>query len=372
MELTSSTFESEDLLQTMIERYPQILAGDQVDPDNPRRWLVVLREAGIPDAVDSGTRWSLDHLLVDQEGVPTLVEVKRSTDTRIRREVVGQMLDYAANAVAYWPVDSLRSWFEARCESAGEDPYQIIAEFTNNEASDEFWQQVKTNLQARRLRLVFVADAIPRELRRIIEFLNEQMDPTEVIGIELKRYVGNDGLEALVPRVIGQTASAEGRKKPTSPSGQSWTPDRFFTNLGERVDDDAVRIAQSILEWAERVATRIFWGRGKSDGSFIPVFVGRFKAVPFSVWTSGRIEINFQYLRNKEPFQKEETRRTLAQNIMEATGASIPETALDKRPSFSLHTLAEDRSLIRFLEIMMQVAEEVSGRGEISRTTGSS
>jgi hypothetical protein len=33
----------------------------------------------------------------DQNAVPTLVEVKRSSDTRIRREVVGQMLDYAAN-----------------------------------------------------------------------------------------------------------------------------------------------------------------------------------------------------------------------------------------------------------------------------------
>jgi hypothetical protein len=31
--------------------------------------------------------------------VPTLLEVKRSSDTRIRREVVGQMLDYAANGV---------------------------------------------------------------------------------------------------------------------------------------------------------------------------------------------------------------------------------------------------------------------------------
>jgi len=29
-----------------------------------------------------------------------VVEVKRGTDTRIRREVVGQMLDYAANAVS--------------------------------------------------------------------------------------------------------------------------------------------------------------------------------------------------------------------------------------------------------------------------------
>src|SRR4051794_12230288 len=39
------------------------------------------------------SRWSLDHLFVDQEGVPTLVEVKRSSDTRARREVVAQMLD---------------------------------------------------------------------------------------------------------------------------------------------------------------------------------------------------------------------------------------------------------------------------------------
>jgi hypothetical protein len=34
---------------------------------------------------------------VDEAGVPTLVEVKRSSDTRARREVVARMLDYAAN-----------------------------------------------------------------------------------------------------------------------------------------------------------------------------------------------------------------------------------------------------------------------------------
>jgi len=40
---------------------------------------------------------------LDQDAIPTIVEVKRSTDTRIRREVVGQMLGYAANAVVYCP-----------------------------------------------------------------------------------------------------------------------------------------------------------------------------------------------------------------------------------------------------------------------------
>src|SRR4051794_25314367 len=57
-------------------------------------------------------RWSLDHVFLNADGVPTLVEVKRSSDTRARREVVAQMLDYAANATAYWKVDALRAWFE--------------------------------------------------------------------------------------------------------------------------------------------------------------------------------------------------------------------------------------------------------------------
>ncbi len=55
----------------------------------------------------------MDHLFVDQAGVPTIVEVKRSSDARIRREVVGQMLDYAANAVVYWNLDHLRAMFES-------------------------------------------------------------------------------------------------------------------------------------------------------------------------------------------------------------------------------------------------------------------
>ena len=34
----------------------------------------------------------------------------------------------------------------------------------------------------------------------------------EVIAIEVKQYVGPDGLRTLVPRVIGETAAAEARK----------------------------------------------------------------------------------------------------------------------------------------------------------------
>ena len=81
--------------------------------------------------------------------IPTLVEVKRSTDTRIRREVVGQMLDYAANAVVYWPMEQIRAQFEATCQSQELEAEQVITDFLTPEANpEEFWQQMKTNLQA--------------------------------------------------------------------------------------------------------------------------------------------------------------------------------------------------------------------------------
>ena len=167
---------------------------------------MVGREAALPDDEDAGGRWSVDHLFLDQEAVPTLVEVKRSSDTRIRREVVGQMLDYAANGVVYWPLEQLRELFARRCERDGQDPDLVISEVAGEEADvEDFWVRVGENLRAGRVRMVFVSDEIPRELRRVVEFLNGQMNPAEVIAIEVKQYFGADGTKTLVPRVIGQT-----------------------------------------------------------------------------------------------------------------------------------------------------------------------
>src|SRR5262249_18990480 len=159
----------------------------------------------LPDKQDGGGRWSVDHLFLDQDAIPTLVEVKRQSDTRIRREVVGQMLDYAANAVVYWPIEKLRATFEANCEQEGKEAEDVIdARLGEDTVPDVFWEKVRTNLQAGKVRLVFVADYIPAELRRVIEFLNVQMSPTEVLGIEVRQYIGED-LKTLVPRVVGQT-----------------------------------------------------------------------------------------------------------------------------------------------------------------------
>ena len=78
VEMREAPCDSEDVLQTLLEKYPSLLAGDQLPGDEPRRWLLIGREAPLASEQDGGARWSIDQLFFDQDAVPTIVEVKRS------------------------------------------------------------------------------------------------------------------------------------------------------------------------------------------------------------------------------------------------------------------------------------------------------
>ena len=222
----------------------------------------------MPAELEGAGRWSVDHLFLDQDGIATLVEVKRSSDSRIRREVVGQMLDYAANGVAYWPVEAIRAMYEMRMQDAGRDASLALAEFLGPEGDPEsFWSSVKTNLQAGRIRLVFVADEIPPELPRVVEFLNNQMDPAEVLAIEVRQYIGGN-FRGLIPRLLGQTEQSN-RKKGSALRGleRQWDEPSLLAEVERRCGIRETRVASRILEWARTINARLSWGVGTSSGS---------------------------------------------------------------------------------------------------------
>ena len=254
-------YESEDLLQRLVESHPEILVGEQIDPDNPPRWLLIEREVGIPDREGGSNRWAIDHLLLDQNGRPTFVEVKRSSDTRIRREVTGQMLDYAANAQVYWPEDRIRAL--AAEASGGLEALEVrLREFLSNGEDEQddldteaYWTSVDRHLRNGEVRLLFVADRIPTELRRIIEFLNEHMPLVEVLGIEIRQYEGRD-VRALVPRVVGQTEFARQQKSGGSRTTKKTTREEFL----EKSSGATKEFFVELLESAEAAGYEIVWG----------------------------------------------------------------------------------------------------------------
>jgi hypothetical protein len=357
--MEEALYDSESLLQKLLADHPDLLAGDQINVEEPRRWLLVTREMAVPGEQDGAGRWSLDHLFLDQEAVPTLVEVKRSSDTRIRREVIGQMLDYAANAVAYWPVEEIKAKFESRCNDDKLDPEMVLGQFLGEgQDASTFWQQVKTNLQAGRVRLLFIADEIPSELRRVVEFLNSQMDPAEVLAIEVKQFVG-ESLKTLVPRVLGQTETARQKKGVVRDGSKQWDEASFFDALHQRRGEDEVAIARRLLEWAKKHGLRVWWGQGKKDGSFFPMYDNKFgNNFLFSVWTYGTVELQFQHMR-LPPFSEPEKRKELAHRLSEIQGLFIPEAALNKRPSIKLSVLTGSGSLEKFLAAFDWVLTEI-------------
>jgi hypothetical protein len=334
VEMKEQPYDTEDVLQHLLAKYPNLLAGDQMDEAAPRRWLLVSREMGVPDQEDGGDRWSLDHLFLDQDAIPTLIEVKRSSDTRIRREVVGQMLDYAANAVVYWPVETLRARFEEGCRSRGADPDQEIETLVGPEGVVEnFWQLVKTNLQAGRVRMVFVADVIPPEVRRVVEFLNGQMDPAEVLAVEIKQYKGQSGdqeLKTLVPRVIGQ------KKGGVRPDKKKWDEASFLADLRQRRGDAEAETARAILEWAKQSVSRVWWGEGKADGSFYPLLdLNGENHYTIAVYTFGRVQVPFQHMRSRKPFDSEAKRLELLTRLNAIPGVSLPADGINRYPRSS-------------------------------------
>lgn len=218
---------NEDEIQRMIADHPEMVTGSD------DRLLLIERECSIADKSEGGGRWALDHLFVTRDARPVLVEVKQASNTQLRREVVGQIVEYAANAVMHWNRETIRANFVNSCggdeEVASETLNAFLSEDSDQTRDNDpelFWNRVEANLRAGELTMVIVADQIPRELVRIVEFLNEQMDAT-VQAVELRWYVADNGTKTLVPRIIGATERAASKKLATESRG----PNEYWVQL---------------------------------------------------------------------------------------------------------------------------------------------
>jgi hypothetical protein len=363
-EMRGQDYLTEAHLQELLATYPALLAGELMNPGEPPRWILIRREAGIADSPDSGGRWEVDHLFVDHSAIPTFVEVKRSSDTRIRREVVGQMLDYASNAVVHMTVEQMRAWFESLHRE--EDPDEVLREVLGPDAdTEDFWLRVKTNLQAGRIRLLFVADRIPSELRRIVEFLNTQMDPAEVLAVEVAQYVGGD-LKTLVPSLIGQSERTRAAKTSAgrSPRGD-WSPEQ---SMEELATTSAVleEVGRAVLEWGATV-DGLSWGNAHRVPELIPTvaFEGRPIAL-FTVSVESRVYLAVHDWRRHPILSTVEEQQEILERVADAVGVrtSRPRNAW---PWFPADALADPEARARYFAVMTELAErlrDAAGRSE--------
>jgi hypothetical protein len=343
IEMEEREYISEDVLQDLIAKYPNLLAGEQMDENNPRKWILVQREQVLPYD-DTGLKlFYLDHLFLDQDGIPTIVETKRSCDSRLRREVVAQMLDYASNALIYLPVEVIRS------NLISNNPNQDIDALLKHKlgldiSSEEYWEQVKTNLNAGKIRLVFVADSIPTELKTIVEFLNVQMDPAELFAVEVKQYIG-EGLKTLVPKLVGQTAEAQMKKIASNMILDETT---FF----EHLDNETALFYSKLIEYAKMKQLSINWAAKSfsinmvKNGNNINLLRGYCNLSAFGQTLFATVGSILKNVPNGESIVNEYTKLDFANKIQDGYGFNIKE--MDKEQEY------------RFYEVLTEIVDSIN------------
>lgn len=128
-------------------------------------------------------------------GELTLVECKLASNPQIRREVVGQMFDYASRLWKMDVEDFAAKWLARTSRSLNLD--EADGEFSVRES-------LARNLADGRFRIVLAVDAINPALKRMIEYLNAMAGPeTSVIAVEYSR-LKQGSVEILMPHVYGQ------------------------------------------------------------------------------------------------------------------------------------------------------------------------
>lgn len=241
------------------------------------------------------------------------------------------------------------------------EPDEVAQEIAGDEVDvEEWWQRAGDNLRAGKVRMVFVSDSIPRELRRVVEFLNGQMNPAEVIAIEVKQYLSVDGTRTLVPRVIGQTADVEARKgRRAAGERRRWDAESLFAALVVNRGEHETRAARELYDWATARGWKPTFGSGKVDGSWVPVIKAQGQEhYPIALYSSGWAEIQFQHLRHRAPFDDEQVRLQLLEQANQIPGVSFDVDKISKRPRVLLSLLAAEPVALEQLKRLLEWVEQ--------------
>lgn len=198
--------------------------------------------------------------------------------------------------------------------------------------------------------IVWLAPQFRDEHRQALDWLNgHTTEGVDFFGVELELLRIDDSAPAVHFKLVAQPNEWAKATRSTVQARQ-WDEASFMDDLGRRAGAAAVQVARSILAWGTGQGLEVWWGRGKADGSMVPTLrLGGAGHFLFTVWTYGRVEVNFQYM-TKGPFADEVRRQALRERLESIAGVNIPVEALNKRPSIRLDLLSQPRALAAFTE----------------------
>ena len=160
---------NEDWIQKLIHNNPDILPISEID-------------TGFTPAISIGREVSttvgyIDNLFISPDGYLTIVETKLWRNPEARREVVGQILDYAKelNKWTYTDLDNAVKQYNQLYSNNSDGLLATVRKHTELDEADErfFIDNISKNLKRGRFLLLIVGDGIRESVEDMVEYLTQ-------------------------------------------------------------------------------------------------------------------------------------------------------------------------------------------------------
>ena len=352
-------FASEEELQRFLMKHPDLMPLEEIDLGTPPL-LPIGWEVGVVSGAE-------DILYVDQNGLLTVVETKLGRNSEARREVVGQILEYAAQMSAWTGADVERQaerffashigpeeYWDRTLEKVLETFLQATGDAPAQFSYEDFLQRVQSNIERGHFRLVIAIDEPPKPLLKTVEFVNRFSGRFEMYLVQLKRFrdVAREQ-NIFVPALFGKAATTR-----LSPTGSRWDESKFLEHLATGSDPQTVEYVTDMYHrFAEWVDEGV-WGTGTTMGSFNLVLYTSYGRINLAGITSrGDLYVNFGNLYQRNV--PNELIRSLADELNHVRGIALPADLHAKYPPIPKAVLKDAERRHQVLSVIREVVDRL-------------
>lgn len=306
-------------VQELIRENPQVL---------PIAKLETIFAPAIPIGREVNTAVGpLDNLYISPEGYITIVETKLWRNPEARREVVGQIIDYAQD-ISTWDYEKLDTTVKAYNQKYSGVTDGIIETVGKQQELDtgqerELIDTISRNLRKGRFLLLIVGDGIREEVEALTDFLNRSAQLQFTLGlVELQIYRvmegGNKDALLVIPQVVMRTReisravvtideAAMGKVKvdinvaeePAKQKRISITEEEYFDKLERAAGNEVVTFAKQLIADMEELGCLIDWKTASfvvkypdpaGSGTNFTIFVSQKNGNIYVYWLSGQFK----------------------------------------------------------------------------------
>ena len=330
----------ENWLQKIIHKNPQILPIDDI-------------ESGFAPLISLGREIStsvgyIDNLYISPNGYLTIVETKLWKNPEAKREVVGQIIDYAKE-LTNWNFTKLNDGVKNSSQLYNNNSkgiIELINDFEKIEENEEYKiiDNIERNLKRGRFLLLIVGDGIRESVEEMVDFLSNTPQIQFTLGLVELQFYKNPNVEGeliAIPNLITRTREItraivkienstngnvtietdfiEEKVKPITVR-TTITEDDFFEQLQQNTDYESAEFAKHILATVKERGYFVEWRQGafvakifdqNGSGSKITLFVTDRKGLFYLMQSGDQLkrlgmsnEISLIYAKNTSALVK--------------------------------------------------------------------